>query len=342
MVGFFKYHRDMPVVSGALMDPISKDFVASIHRFVKAEGLDLVHLAKGVRKDDVAHGYLAGHDGTEKILFVGRAQEKCSVFRTERRVNQVTGSRYQFLVKASAVVNQFYFYGFDDDFGPFFMKFGTYFPYTAKCCLNVHHWAQRQALKAGIGFEALDSGFAACDDPPALQEICDSFGPDVVAAFVYKWLSRLPRPLTERDRAAGYDYDISVLQAEFSLTQVLDRPLAGTAFFEEVIRDNLDAGRPDQVSLIFGRQVRRRGKRPTPGRFRTRVITEGVIPSIHVDYKSSRIKQYFKLGHAIRTETTINDSTDFGIGRRLHNLPVLMRVGFKANRRLLDAQRVSC
>ena len=132
-------------------------------------------------------------------------------------------------------------------------------------------------------------------------------------------------------------YDISILQAEFSLTQVLDRPVAGRVFFEEVIRDNLDAGRPDQVSLTFARRVNRR----TPGRFRTRVITEGVIPSIHVDYKRSRIKQYFKLNRAVRTETTVNDSHDFGVGRLLHNLPALRKIGFSANRRLLEVERTS-
>ena len=74
-------------------------------------------------------------------------------------------------------------------------------------------------------------------------------------------------PFTEHDRAAGYRYECSVLQAEFSLTQVLDRPRTGRVFFEEVIRENLDLGRPDQVQLIFGRRVTRQ----TPGRFRTRV-----------------------------------------------------------------------
>lgn len=116
------------------MDPITKDFVAGIHRFIKTEGVDLVHFVEGQRKDDIALGYLAGFGGTEGITFVGRAQERCSVFRTEQRVNPNTKGRYPFIVRASAVVNQFYFYGTDDDFGPFFFKFGTYFPYTAKAC----------------------------------------------------------------------------------------------------------------------------------------------------------------------------------------------------------------
>ena len=152
-----------------------------------------------------------------------------------------------------------------------------------------------------------------------------------------KWLTRIPHPFTPEDRAAGYRYDISILQAEFSLTQVLDRPSTGRVFFEEVIRENLDIGRPDHVQLIFERRITKQ----TPGRFRTRVITEGVTPSLHIDYKRSRIKQYHKEGRALRTETTINDPHDFDIGKRLSNLPALRRIGFQANRRLLDVQRIS-
>ena len=132
---FFRTHRGQPFVSSALMDPITKGFVAAIHRFVTTEGVDLVPFRKGERKDDVAHAYLADHDGSEQILFVGRAQEKTNVFRTQRRHNPITGKAYPWLVADTSMVNHFYFYGFDDDFGPFFIKFATYFPYVAKCCL---------------------------------------------------------------------------------------------------------------------------------------------------------------------------------------------------------------
>src|SRR5205085_7578735 len=149
---------------------------------------------------------------------------------------------------------------------------------------------------AGLAFEALDNGFASCDHPRRLQQICDRLDAAKIDRFARKWLARLPHPYTAADRRAGYRYDLSILQAEFSLTQVLDRPLAGRVFFEEVIRDNLDVGRPDRVSLIFDRRVHHGRKRPTPGRFRTRVFTDGVIPSLHIDYKSSRVKQYHKQG----------------------------------------------
>jgi len=201
--------------------------------------------------------------------------------------------------------------------------------------------ARLKATHAGIGFTALDNGFAAVDDPAALQAICDQLGPEQIDALLRKWLAILPHPFTADQRAAGYRYDISVLQVEFSLTQMLDQPMSGRVLFEQTIRDNLDAGRPDRVSLIFDRHIRARGPRATPGRFRTRVLTSGVTPSLHVDYKHTAIKQYHKEGRALRTETTINDTRDFGIGKRLHNLPALREIGFSANRRLLGVQRLS-
>jgi hypothetical protein len=118
---------------------------------------------------------------------------------------------------------------------------------------------------------------------------------------------------------------------------VLDRPRTGRGFFEEVMRENLDLGRPDQMQLIFNRRVSRR----TPGQFRTRILTDGVVPSLHVDYKKSRVKQYHKEAQALRTETTINNTYDFEIGRALRNLPALREIGFAANRRLLRVESLS-
>jgi len=131
------------------------------------------------------------------------------------------------------------------------------------------------------------------------------------------------------------------VQAEFSLTQMLDRPMSGRIFFEQVIRDNLDIGRPDHVGLVFDRRIITRGRRQTPGRFRTRVLSSHVTPSLHLDYKKTKIKQYHKEGRALRTETTINDTRDFRIGKRLHHLPELRQIGFQANRRLLRVQTIS-
>ncbi|MDQ2790779.1 MAG: hypothetical protein M3Y73_14150 [Actinomycetota bacterium] len=340
LVGFVHRQLGLPIASTAPLGKISDAFTAGIRRYARDHGVPMVDFVRGQRKDDVMHQHLAGFTGREGVVFIGRAQEKNSVFRTEKRRN-AEGVAYPWIVRSTGVINQFYFYCVDDDFGPFFLKFSTYFPYNAKLCINGHEWAKRQAKKEEVVFTALDNGFAAVDDPAAVQAICDRLGPAQIDALLRKWLAILPHPFTAADRAAGYRYDISILQAEFSLTQMLDHPVSGRVFFEQVIRDNLDAGRPDQVSLIFDRRLRRRGPRATPGRFRTRVITAGVTPSLHVDYKHTTIKQYHKEGRALRTETTINDTRDFGIGKRLINLPALREIGISANRRLLGVQRLS-
>jgi hypothetical protein len=101
-----------------------------------------------------------------------------------------------------------------------------------------------------------------------------------------------------------------------------------------VIRENLDLGRPQQVGLIFNRTITRR----TPGRFRTRIVTRDVTPSLNVYYKNARIKQYYKENRTLRTETNINN---FGTGKRLHNLPKPREIGFAANRQLLEVERPS-
>ena len=344
--GFFVKHRGYQFASSALMAPITDTFVTAIHGYVAAQGLDLVSFKKGERKDDVAHSYLAAAarpDGTvpEGILFVGRAQEKTVVFRTQQRRNPVTGATYAWLVRDTAMINQFYFYGYDEDFGPFFLKFASYFPYTARLCINGNEWAKQQAAKAGIGFTALDNGFASVDDPAAVQAICDGLGAQQIHWLANKWMERLPHPFTQADIDAGYTYQLSLLQAEFSLTQMLDRPLSGRLFFEQMIHDNLDIGRPDKISLIFGRRIHTGRQRATHTRCRTRVISTDVVPSVHIDYKTATIKQYCKEGRAIRTETTINNAADFRLGKLLSNLAALRQVGFQANRRLLDVQRIS-
>jgi hypothetical protein len=343
IVGFIRGHLGQPIASTAVIAPMSRDFTARLRSFADAHDIPRIDFARGQRKDEVMHEHLARFEAAgrrEGVLFIGRAQEKNTVFRTEKR-RAADGRSYPWIVRTTSVVNQFYVHCVDEDFGAFFLKFSSYFPYGARLLVNGHHYAQAQAAKAGIGFTALDNGFAACDDVPALQAICDSLDEDKIEALARKWLAILPNPYSAADQAAGYRYDISVLQAEFSLTQVLDKPVSGRIFFDQVIHDNLAIGRPDQVGLIFDRKIVRKGPRATPGRFRTRVITDGVTPSLHVDYKNSKIKQYHKLGKALRTETTVNDTRDFGIGKRLTNLPALRQVGFSANRRLLAVQKLS-
>ena len=334
---FFRKVRGASVPSSVLMAPITQRFVNAINGYAERNGIDVVSSRRGERKDDRTREYLRRWPGGEGVLYIGKAQEKARVLRTERRRRPSTGATYAWLVDSTAMVNHYYFYVVDDDFGPLFLKFCSYFPYNAKLCINGHEYLKRQLTKRGIEFEPLDNGILRCADPAATQRLADGLTAARVDALLRKWLARLPHPFSTHDREQGIRYDISILQAEFARTEVFDRPLSGRVFFEEVLRENLDMGRPDHVQLIFNRRVSRR----TPTRYRSRVITDGVIPSLHVDYKHSRIKQYHKEGRALRTETVINDTYDFDVGRRLKNLDDLKQIGFAANRRLLGVERLS-
>src|SRR2546429_3368888 len=281
IVGFFREHRGQPLPSAALMQPMSRGFVAKLESFAAQREIPLVQFRKGQRKDDVMKEHLRKFGKDEGVVFIGKAQEKTPVFRTEKRRNPKTGQPYPWIVRSTAMVNHYYIYAVDRDFGPFFLKFCTYFPFNAKLCLNGHEYAKRQLACRGIAFEALDNGVLSCADPKRLQRICDGLCAEKIDALLRKWLRLLPHPFTGADRQAGYRYDISILQAEFSLTQVLDRPVHGRLFFEQVIRENLDL----KVQLIFDRRTRL-----TPGRFRTRVLAQGLTPSLHVYYKNTPIK----------------------------------------------------
>ncbi|EAR20384.1 hypothetical protein [Nitrococcus mobilis] len=138
--------------------------------------------------------------------------------RTERRTHAYTGQSYTWLVFSTAMVNHYYVYAVDADFGPFFLKFCCHFPHNAKLCINGHEYVKRQLAKRGIGFEALDNGILSCADLERLDWICCELTAARIDALLRKWLRRLPQSFTAADRAAGFRYDLSIVQAEFALT----------------------------------------------------------------------------------------------------------------------------
>ena len=173
VVAFFKGHRGAQVASTTLMAPMTRDFAAAVQQCAKREGVAIVHFAKGQRKDDETQRRLKDFTATEGVLYIGVAQEKCSTFRVAKRFSERTGTSFPWLYRSTVLCNHYYFYVVDEDFGPLFIKFAGYFPYTARLCLNGHEYAKCQLRKEGIAFEALDNGIATCAEPRRLQQIND-------------------------------------------------------------------------------------------------------------------------------------------------------------------------
>jgi hypothetical protein len=334
----FLRQRGYPVPSGACLRQIGDAFRRSVASYAQANHIPMVKLRGSDRNIDVMRPYLtrAQRTGRSQVAAIGVAQEVQKVFMARERDRDPSRAPQFSFDKADRRVTCYYFYIWDADFGPAFIKVCAYFPYPAKMWLNGHEWAKRQAAKAGIAFTELDNGFATTADPVALQDICDRLGPGTITVFFERWMSRLPLPLTTADRDAGYWWELSMRQIEVSRTLVFDAPRHARAFFDALVVDNLDLGRPDTVELIFDRQVRKN----TEGEFKTKVVTRGVEVTVNAFYKNSRIKQYLKNGRALRIETVINAPGDLGCQRRLHNLDKLQARARACNARLLHAQRV--
>src|SRR6266852_8039506 len=104
VASFFRFHLGHRFASSALMDPITKAFILQMEQFAKQEKVPMVTFEKGQRKDDVAAAYRKKFTAPEGVLFIGKAQEKTAVIRTERRRNEQTGATYPWLVRSTAMV----------------------------------------------------------------------------------------------------------------------------------------------------------------------------------------------------------------------------------------------
>jgi hypothetical protein len=346
VVRFLTGHLGHPVPSPALFQKIGNRFRREVDRFAASAGVPVLHLKKpdrsrwDDRKLDHVRPYLDRAAGEQRfgVVAIVVAQEFQWVTGARNRSRIPGVASYEF-VKEERRVSAYYFYVHDREFGAGFIKICSYFPYPAKVWVNGHEWAKRQAARAGIGFAELANGFSSCEDPAALQAICDRFGPADVQAFFDRWTRVIPAPFTPADRAADYWWELSMRQVEVSRTLVFDDPRRARGFFEALVTDNIGIGRPEEMAAVFAAHPRTRGSRRTKSLYRTRVFSPGTEVKMDVVFKHSRIKQYLKQGRAYRIETVINKPADLGLLSRLEHLPELVAKARAVSHRLLMIER---
>jgi len=291
VVNFLTVHEGNPIPSPALLERRGQAFRRAVLSFAEANGIPVLSFAG--KRDKGRPGVLADSPwperkidrvmplmrkaaatGRSQVVAIGVAQEYQRVF-TGVKDQTPTGAVWFSYNRTERRVTCYYFYVWDEGFGPAFIKVCAYFPYPGKIWVNGHEWAKRQAARAGVSFKELSNGFASCDDPAVLQEICGRLGPGHIQVFAERWWARLPLPFTRADRQAGYWWDISMRQVEVAKTIVFTAPRHARAFFEALAADNLGLGRPDNMEIIFNRQVRS----VTKGVFRTAVDrdNDGVV-----------------------------------------------------------------
>jgi hypothetical protein len=226
---FLHDYLGYPVPSPALLKPRHDRFVAAVEMFARDRHVPFVSFEHVDSKDAFVAPHRARFTAREGVVLVGVAQEKMRSFKAHKRPGRGHTPVFDFS-RQSVAVNHYYFYLHDREWGPAFLKIGTYLPYPVKLCLNGHEWVKQRLRRDHIRFESLDNGFLSCADATALQAACDALGPADVQAFFDRWSDRLPWPMTAEERAAGYDHRLAICQLEVSLTQVFDSPRSRAPF----------------------------------------------------------------------------------------------------------------
>jgi hypothetical protein len=336
----FLLERGNPVPSPVILARNRDRMIAELDAMVADGELAVVRFKRGESKEEVARPWLARAraEGRTGVVLVGKSQERTAIWRGfPERSSPLAGPRHPHFAyrRQAGLPDHWYFYIWDGEWGPVLVKLCPFAPYPMWVNVNGHEWVKAHLDAAGVAYRAIDNGLGAVDDPGLAHRLCARLSAGHLQAGLQRWLSWLPSPLVDSDRAAGFGWDFSLRQIEISDTAVFDRPVNGRAWFEAAIKDHLDLGRPQEVSLIVNRRI----NRATPGRFETRVVTTDVDPEIRIRYKSDKVKAYFKQQRALRVETTINNPDDFGIRRRLcaTNWNALRHVGIDTNARFLAA-----
>ena len=316
--------------------------MAAIDRFIVDHEIPVVRFVKGDVKEDIAREYFkrAEREGRYGVVLIGVAQEKTTAWRGWREGGPDGHPHFEYR-RQSVFVNHYYFYIRDPEWGPSFIKTVAYAPFSVWVYLNGNEWAKQQAAKRGIEFKALDNGFAACEDPAALA--------DDLPSALGRGRAGVLRALAGAAAVAVHGRrTVAAATAMSSRSGSLRSPTRACSTGPPPVAPGLSTRCP--TSSRSGARTRSRSCSAATSRAEPRdastpsVITAGVEAAIQVHYRASKVKQYFKHGRALRTETTVNDTHDFGVGRRLtpDNWDALVQIGHDINQRLLDHQLDAC
>jgi hypothetical protein len=261
-------------------------------------------------------------------------QESARVFASRHAGGRRTNFRVQ---EERRLVNHYYFYLRDRDYGEGFVRISSYPPFQTRIWLNAHGYLAAQLHRRGIAHTTADNCLVAVAKPGALQEVATAFDARLVEQIARRWLAWVPDPLTPAERAAGYPTRLSIYQVEFSENVIFHRTHVLNRVYAELLRDHLHLGRPDLLKVVFDRQIRK----TTPSAFATRVLRQGVVSCLKVFSKKSLLKPYNKGGRVLRTEVCVNDPRDFRIGKSLVHLGYLGTIAYHALTRFQKAQAVA-
>ena len=315
VVGFFSTYRDLYPVSRNVLREIATQFQNWVINRSKKWAAPILDAPEGRRDDFVQQYFIAAKP--DQVVCILKAREPGRIMTA---IGTKKENRWHLELK-QRWVNQYNFYINDSEWGRMFVRVCPYFPFSARVCLNQHHWIANRLKQRGIRFRQSTNAFASCAEPKLLQEIADSLAAKDLSRCGRKWLAQLTPFFTERERKqAGVEHRLFFSQIEYCDNLIFSRRASVDQLSQRLIDANRTIGQPNKISVIFGRKI----QKYHAGKLQTVIEDLDLAnPVIRSHYKNGFLKQYVRDKSNLRTEPATNNVTDYGVGKALENLPQL-------------------
>ncbi len=315
VVGFFGTYRDLYPVSRDVLREIATQFHNWVTNRSKKWGVPILEAPDG-RRDEFVLPYFKGAKADQVVCII-KAREPARIMTA---IGTKKENRWHLELK-QRWVDQYNFYLNDSEWGRMFVRICPYFPFSARVCLNQHHWIAKRLSQQGIRFKQSTNAFASCSDPALLEEIADSLTAKDLSRCGRKWLNQLTPFFTARERQqAGVEHRLFFSQVELCDNLIFSRRAALDRLTQRLMDVNRTIGQPNKLTVIFGRKITKHHA----GKLQT-VIEDLDLPNpvIRSHYKNGFVKQYVRDKANLRTEPATNNVTDYGVGKAIDNLPAL-------------------
>ena len=317
VVGFFNTYRRLYPVTRQLLHGIADHFQKWLKGWTENARVPVLDAPKG-RRDEFVEPYFK-RAKPDAIVVVLKAREPARIMIA---IGDKTTDRWHLELSQRWVV-QYNVYINDARWGRMFIRMCPYLPFSARVCLNQHHWLANRMREDGIRFQQCANAFLNCAAPKRLQELADSLTAQDLVTCGQKWLARLTPFFTRREREhAGCEHRLFFSQVEYCDNLIFKRRAALDNLGERLLDANRTIGRPDKITTIFGRRV----TKSYQGKLQTEIEDMHLPnPVIRTHYGNGFIKQYVRDHLILRTEPTTNNVNDYGINKAVENLPALRK-----------------
>jgi hypothetical protein len=313
VIGFFNAYREAQRVTRHVLRDIAQQFQNWVKNRCQKWGAPIVDAPTG-RRDDFVDPYFK-HAKKGEVVVILKAREPARIM-----IAIGAGDRWH-LQLAQRWIAQYNFYINDQHWGRMFVRICPYLPFSARVCLNQHHWLANRMRSEGIDFKQCSNAFLNCSHPEKLQELADSLTVHDLLSCGQKWLACLTPFFKESERKeAGCQHRLFFSQVEYCDNLIFHRRAALDQLGQRLLDANRTIGQPKKITTIFGRKVTKHYN----GKLQT-VIEDIDLPNpvIRSHYGNGFLKQYVRDHLCLRTELATNDVTDYGVKKAVENLPPL-------------------